>query len=223
MAMFLGLYRPAGDCERCGRRLTGRPIVQCDRCGCRLCEASCAFLCHRAADGISGGNGLFRGCAARFCALCEPIHTCARVEPLKVLGWKSPPDPPLYPLSGFGFLRSAQPLGAAALHPEGDGSCPAQGLSTVRNSLCVLGVWLKQAPGFCSSRVTCDPRRHGLFRGLGFMGWPARFGGHARQPEHWQERLVRLEQPPVDGIWQRRRECCDEGLQRAPSVVASRS
>ena len=100
VAMVLGLYRTVGDCERCGRSLRGRPVIRCQRCGCRLCEASCVRLCHRAADGISGSlNELARGCAARFCAQCEPIHTCARAEPLKVLGWKRPPDPsPLPPL-----------------------------------------------------------------------------------------------------------------------------
>ena len=95
VAMVLGLLRRVGDCEVCGRSLRGRPIIKCQRCGRRLCDAVCVRLCHRAArlDSLTGNlNELARGCAARFCAQCEPIHVCARVEPQKVVGWRCPPE-----------------------------------------------------------------------------------------------------------------------------------
>ena len=97
VAMVLGLLRRVGDCEICGRSLRGRPVIKCQRCGCRLCDAFCVRLCRRAArlDSPTGYlHVLARGCAARFCARCEPTHVCARVEPRKVLGWKCPPEAP---------------------------------------------------------------------------------------------------------------------------------
>ena len=87
MAIFLGLCLRAEDCDCCGRRLVGRSGCLCDRCGCRLCGPPCATQCRRAAA------GLVSGCAARFCALCEPGHVCSRYEPLVVYGWQILPNP----------------------------------------------------------------------------------------------------------------------------------
>ena len=91
VAAVLALPRRVGDCEVCGRSLRGRLDIQCQSCGRRLCDTFCVRLCHRAArlDSLTGSlNELARGCAARFCAHCEPAHFCSRVEPQRVAGWK---------------------------------------------------------------------------------------------------------------------------------------
>ena len=94
VATVLALLRRVGDCEVCGRSLRERPDILCQRCGRRLCDTVCVRLCHRAArlDSLTGSlNELARGCAARFCARCEPTHICSRVEPQRVAGWKCSP------------------------------------------------------------------------------------------------------------------------------------
>ena len=94
IAAVLVLPRRVRECEVCGRSLRGRQDVRCEGCGCRLCDTFCVRLCHRAArfnTRWGGLNELARGCAARFCARCEPSHICLRIEPQRVAGWKCSP------------------------------------------------------------------------------------------------------------------------------------
>ena len=130
VAAALALLRRAGNCEVCGRSLRERPDIRCQCCGRRLCDTFCVRLCHRAArlDSLTGSlNELARGCAARFCARCEPTHICSRAEPQRVVGWRCspveaqpgslPPPPSLVPGGAGPHRRNSCPPGGGRVVP----------------------------------------------------------------------------------------------------------